>query len=97
MNQEPRPAKTVAESRTEQVQILLPEHINGYNRLFGGQLMQWIDIVAAVAAGLYSDGVVQIDADEAFESFADQAQQFSDDVEDLLDDAFFDNLPEFVR
>ena len=54
-------------------------------------------IVAAVAAGLYSDGVVQIDADEAFESFADQAQQFSDDVEDLFDDAFFDNLPEFVR
>ena len=54
-------------------------------------------IVAAVAAGLYSDGVVQIDADEAFESFAVQARQFSDDVEDLFDDAFFDNLPEFVR
>ena len=50
MNEETRPMKTVAESRTEQVQILLPEHINGYDRLFGGQLMQWIDVVAAVVA-----------------------------------------------
>ena len=53
MNQEPRPMKTVAES--EQVQILLPEHINGYNRLFGGQLMQWIDVVAAVVARRHSN------------------------------------------
>ena len=55
MNQEPRPMKTVAESRTEQVQILLPEHINGYNRLFGGQLMQWIDVVTAVVARRHSN------------------------------------------
>ena len=55
MNQEPRPMKTDAESRTEQVQILLPEHINGYNRLFGGQLMQWIDVVAAVVARRHSN------------------------------------------
>ena len=46
MNQEPRP---------KQVQILLPEHINGYNRLFGGQLMQWIDVVAAVVARRHSN------------------------------------------
>ena len=50
-----RPMKTVGESRTEQVQILLPEHINGYNRLFGGQLMQWIDVVAAVVARRHSN------------------------------------------
>lgn len=42
--------RTPAFSRTEQVQILLPEHINGYGRLFGGKLMEWIDITAAVAA-----------------------------------------------
>ncbi len=47
-------------------------------------------IVAAIAAGLYSDGVVQIDADEAFSTLADQAQQFSDDFEDTLNDAFPD-------
>lgn len=42
--------KTVSQSITQQVQIVFPEHANGYGRLFGGQLMQWIDIVAAVVA-----------------------------------------------
>ncbi len=34
------------------VQIVLPQHCNGYERprLFGGQIMSWIDIVGAVAA-----------------------------------------------
>lgn len=42
--------KEVSASYTEQVQILNQSNINGYKRLFGGQLMQWIDIVAAVTA-----------------------------------------------
>ena len=41
-------AKHVYESKTTQIQILMPRHINGYNRLFGGQLVEWIDVVAAV-------------------------------------------------
>lgn len=45
-----RQAKRTAESRTEQVQIVLPQHTNSAKRLFGGVLMQWIDIVAAVVA-----------------------------------------------
>jgi acyl-CoA hydrolase len=28
----------------------MPAHVNGVNRLFGGQLMSWIDMVAAVEA-----------------------------------------------
>lgn len=52
---ENRPSKHVWESRTEQIQILMPEHINGYNRLFGGKLVEWIDIVAAVAARRHSN------------------------------------------
>ncbi|MDR3131000.1 MAG: acyl-CoA thioesterase [Treponema sp.] len=28
----------------------MPSHVNGVNRLFGGQLMAWIDIAAAVEA-----------------------------------------------
>ena len=35
--------KKVSESKTEQIQILMPQHINGYKRLFGGVLMEWID------------------------------------------------------
>ncbi len=37
---------------TSGVQIVLPQHCNGYKkpRLFGGQIMAWIDILGAVAA-----------------------------------------------
>jgi acyl-CoA hydrolase len=35
---------------TSHVEIIMPSHVNGTNRLFGGQLMAWIDIVAAVEA-----------------------------------------------
>ena len=37
---------------TTGVQIVLPQHCNGYAkpRLFGGQIMAWIDIIGAVAA-----------------------------------------------
>ncbi len=46
--------KSVRESRTEQVQILSQSTLNGYKRLFGGKLMEWIDIVAAVTARRHS-------------------------------------------
>lgn len=47
-------AKRIDDSKTEQVQILMPEHINGYGRLFGGKLVEWIDVVAAVVARRHS-------------------------------------------
>jgi len=46
--------KRVRDSYSEQVQVLTQANINGYNRLFGGQLMEWIDIVAAVVARRHS-------------------------------------------
>ena len=46
--------KRVADSRTEQIQILMPEHINGAGRLFGGKLVEWIDVVAGVVARRHS-------------------------------------------
>ena len=49
-----RPMKRVADSYTTQVQVLTQANLNGYNRLFGGQLMSWMDIVAAVAARRHS-------------------------------------------
>ena len=42
--------KRVRDSYSEQVQILTQANINGYHRLFGGQLMEWTDIVAAAVA-----------------------------------------------
>ena len=45
---------------TTSVQIVLPQHCNGYKkpRLFGGQMMAWIDIVGAVAARRYTQRAV---------------------------------------
>lgn len=46
--------KRVKDSITEQVHILTQANLNGYHRLFGGQLMGWIDMVAAVVARRHS-------------------------------------------
>ena len=45
----------MADSYTEQIQILTQSNLNGYNRLFGGQLLAWIDIVAAATARRHSN------------------------------------------
>jgi acyl-CoA hydrolase len=47
-------SRTVSHSRTEQVHIVMPGVCNQYFRLFGGQLVQWIDTVAAVVARRHS-------------------------------------------
>lgn len=46
--------------KTTSVQIVLPQHCNGYERprLFGGQIMAWIDVVGAVAARRYTHSAV---------------------------------------
>ena len=43
--------KKVSDSLTEQVYIVRSQHINGYGRLFGGILMQWIDELAGIVDG----------------------------------------------
>lgn len=45
-----RPVKRVEDSRTEQVHLIMRQHLNSGGRLFGGMLMQWIDEVAGVVA-----------------------------------------------
>lgn len=50
-----RAPKTISDSRTEQIQIVMAGHINGAGRLFGGQLVEWIDIVAGVVARRHSE------------------------------------------
>ena len=46
--------------KTTAVQIVMPQHCNGYKkpRLFGGQIMAWIDVVGAVAARRYTQRAV---------------------------------------
>lgn len=42
--------KKAKDSYTEQCHIVFSEHINGNGRLFGGKLVAWMDVVAAVVA-----------------------------------------------
>ena len=42
--------KRVSDSFTTSVYLLRPENLNGYGRLFGGELVRWIDMIAGVAA-----------------------------------------------
>lgn len=50
MEKAKRPVKRVEDSRTEQVHLIMRQHLNAGGRLFGGMLMQWIDEVAGVVA-----------------------------------------------
>ncbi|MBE6940807.1 MAG: acyl-CoA thioesterase [Ruminococcaceae bacterium] len=53
-----RPAKKVSASMTEQQYILRPAHINPYGRLFGAQLLKWIDEVAGIVAVRHCNAIV---------------------------------------
>ena len=50
-----RRVKHPSDSYTEQVHIITQSDINGFDRLFGGALMSWIDILAAVVARRHSE------------------------------------------
>ena len=50
------PSKPVSYSKVQQIQVVMPQHSNTANRLFGGQLMAWIDVVGGVVASRHSDG-----------------------------------------
>jgi acyl-CoA hydrolase len=45
-----RVTKKVGDSLTEQQYLICPAHINHYGRLFGGQLLKWIDELAGIVA-----------------------------------------------
>ena len=53
-----RKQKRVEDSRTENTYLIMPKHINGYGRLFGGILMQWIDEVAGTVARRHAGSIV---------------------------------------
>lgn len=53
-----RPVKKVEESLTEQQYLICPAHINHYGRLFGGQLLKWVDELAGIVAIRHSGSTV---------------------------------------
>ncbi len=53
--------RKVSESQSERSEIVFPADSNAIGNLFGGRLMQYIDLVGAMAAiaacaGVYGDG-----------------------------------------
>lgn len=53
-----RPIKKVSDSFTEQQYLVRPTHINHYGRLFGGELLKWIDELAGIVATRHSNAMV---------------------------------------
>ena len=43
-------ARPVARSRVEKTEIVLPQHTNALGTAFGGTVMSWVDVCAAVTA-----------------------------------------------
>src|SRR5688572_33002933 len=52
------PLHTVARSRVEMTQHVLPEFTNSLGNIFGGQIMSWIDVCAAISAQRHCRSVV---------------------------------------
>ena len=51
-------AKPARDSSVTMTEIVLPTHANALGSIFGGQVMSWIDIAAAIAAGRHARKVV---------------------------------------
>ncbi len=48
------PAKTPKQSAVTMTELVLPQHTNALGSIFGGTVMSWIDIAAAISAGKHS-------------------------------------------
>jgi acyl-CoA hydrolase len=53
-NKTKKEARTVVNSQVEMTQVVLPQFANAIGTVFGGQIMSWIDICAAVSAQRHS-------------------------------------------
>jgi acyl-CoA hydrolase len=58
MSEEKVVSRTVSESQAERSEIIFPADSNALGNLFGGRLLQFIDLVGAVAAVRHSRAIV---------------------------------------
>jgi acyl-CoA hydrolase len=58
MDSTPAPPFTPRASRVETAQVVLPGMTNVHGTIFGGILMQWIDVAGAIAAARHAQGNV---------------------------------------
>ncbi|MBP6217530.1 MAG: acyl-CoA thioesterase [Oligoflexales bacterium] len=57
-NEKSSASKKVEESHVEMTEMVLPQHTNVCGNVFGGVLLSWIDIAAAICAQRHSGNVV---------------------------------------
>src|ERR1700690_152720 len=57
MSDEKVVSRTVAESQSERSEIVFPADSNALGNLFGGRLMQYIDLVGAMAASRHARAI----------------------------------------
>lgn len=50
--------KSASVSRTEQTYLLIPQYMNAAGRLYGGQLLYWIDMTAGIVGLRHADSNV---------------------------------------
>jgi acyl-CoA hydrolase len=50
----PLTPRAQAESITDMIEYVLPQHANLFSNVFGGQIMAWVDLCAAVASQRHS-------------------------------------------
>lgn len=61
----PKEPKTVSESAVEMRYLVMPNHTNPQNTIFGGVVMSWIDMAAAMVAERHSNRpVVTVHVDD---------------------------------
>jgi len=73
--------KKVSDSETLQQYLIRPTHINHYGRLFGGQLLYWIDELAGIVAMRHSGATVTT---AAIDNLQFQAPAFEGDMVVLI-------------
>ena len=54
MNASSREPRSQADSITEMTEYVLPQHTNALGNVFGGQIMAWVDLCAAICAQRHS-------------------------------------------
>lgn len=58
MSTKPLQGKPARDSAVTMTELVLPGHTNALGTIFGGQVMSWIDIAGAIAAGRHARKVV---------------------------------------
>ncbi len=58
MSTDQRPLKKVEESKSETMRVVMHADANAQGRIFGGRLMEWIDMVGGIAAIRHCGGPV---------------------------------------